>query len=294
MTYARNTTVSAIRTRNEIEETLERYGADGFGYAAQGNLATVIFAMANRRIRFVLELPDPEEFRYTNHSPPRERSDRAQREAYDQACRQRWRALLLVIKAKLEAVSAGISTIETEFLANIVLPDNTTAGEWMLPSDRPGLPHRRDAAPAAGGGERCPQINRSYPAASSLSAAPPVGTGVPLWHNDPGGQARARRHNGRWRRRPSAGEEPMLERRKPIVTELALADALDRLVVLIEELRADADLRVEITTDETSLVKLAFSGTPDVGFAMRREVRDIPGEVVRRIWNEGLRNYETA
>ena len=30
-------------------------------------------------------------------------------------------------------MSAGISTIETEFLANIVLPDNTTAGEWMLP-----------------------------------------------------------------------------------------------------------------------------------------------------------------
>ena len=79
MTYARNTTVSAIRTRNEIEEILERYGADGFAYAAQGNLATVIFAMANRRIRFVLELPDPEDFRYTNHSPPRERSDRAYR-----------------------------------------------------------------------------------------------------------------------------------------------------------------------------------------------------------------------
>ena len=251
MTYARNTTVSAIRTRNEIEETLERYGADGFAYATQGNLATVIFAMANRRIRFVLELPDPEDFRYTNHSPPRERSDRAQREAYDQACRQRWRALLLVIKAKLEAVTAGISTIETEFLANIVLPDNTTAGEWMLPSDRPGLPHRRNAAPAAGGRKlRCPQINRSNPAATSLSKLrPQVGTGVPLWHNDPGGQARARGQNGRWRRRPSAGEDPMLEQRKPIVTELALADALDRLVNLIEELRADADLRVEITTD---------------------------------------------
>ena len=52
---------------------------------------------------------------------------------HGQACRQRWRALLLVIKAKLEAVTAGISTIETEFLANIVLPDNTTAGEWMIP-----------------------------------------------------------------------------------------------------------------------------------------------------------------
>ena len=74
MTYARNTTVSAIRTRNEIEETLERYGADAFAYATQGNLATVIFAMENRRIRFVLELPDPEDFRYTNHNPPREPS----------------------------------------------------------------------------------------------------------------------------------------------------------------------------------------------------------------------------
>ena len=60
------------------------------------------------------------------------------------------------------------------------------------------------------------------------------------------------------------------------------------------QLRADAGLRVEITTDETDLVKLAFSGTPDVDFAMRREVRDIPAEVVRRVWNEGLRHYEIA
>ena len=74
MTYARNTTVSAIRTRNEIEETLERYGADGFAYATQGNLATVIFAMENRRIRSSWSCPTPRIFRYTNHSRPRERS----------------------------------------------------------------------------------------------------------------------------------------------------------------------------------------------------------------------------
>ena len=60
----------------------------------------------------------------------------------------------------------------------------------------------------------------------------------------------------------------------------------------IEELKADADLRVEITTDETRLVKLIFSGTPDTGFPLQREVHDIPGEVVRRVWNEGLRDYE--
>ena len=85
----------------------------------------------------------------------------------------------------------------------------------------------------------------------------------------------------------------MVEQRKPIVTDLALADALDQLVNLIEELRIDANLRVEITTDETELVKLTFAGTPDVGFPLQREVRDIPAEIVRRVWNEGLRDYDT-
>ena len=64
------------------------------------------------------------------------------------------------------------------------------------------------------------------------------------------------------------------------------------MVNLIEELRADADLRVEITTDETELVKISFSGTPDAGFPLQREVRDIPAEIVRRVWNEGRRDYE--
>ena len=72
-----------------------------------------------------------------------------------------------------------------------------------------------------------------------------------------------------------------------------MGDALQRLVNMIEELRVDVNLRVEITTDETQLLKLTFSRTPDVGFPLQREVRDLPGQVVRRVWNEGLRNYET-
>ena len=39
----------------------------------------------------------------------------------------------LVIKAKLEAVEAGISVFEEEFLANIVMPDGTSFGKWALP-----------------------------------------------------------------------------------------------------------------------------------------------------------------
>ena len=51
-------------------------------------------------------------------------------------------------------------------------------------------------------------------------------------------------------------------------------------------------LRVEITTDDTQLLKLSFSATPDVGFPLQREVRSIPAEIVRRVWNEDLRYYE--
>ncbi len=86
----------------------------------------------------------------------------------------------------------------------------------------------------------------------------------------------------------------MLERRQPPVSELALADALDRLIVMINELRTDVGLRVEVTIDDTQLVQLTFSGTPDVGSALQRKVRDLPGEVVRRVWNEGLRDYEVV
>ena len=47
--------------------------------------------------------------------------------------RQRWRALALVIKAKLEAVEAGIVTFEEEFAMHMVLPNGQTVGEWVVP-----------------------------------------------------------------------------------------------------------------------------------------------------------------
>ena len=61
------------------------------------------------------------------------RTAAAQQSAWEQACRQRWCALLLIIQAKLEAVEGGITTLESEFLANLVLPDGVTVGDWLAP-----------------------------------------------------------------------------------------------------------------------------------------------------------------
>jgi hypothetical protein len=132
--YAADTQVPSDRSRSEIEKTLRRYGASAFAYGWQEHSAQIMFEMANRRIKFALPLPDPDgdEFRLTP-SGKWERSAKQQEEAYEQAVRQRWRALALVIKAKLEAVEAGISSVEDEFLAHVALPHGGTVGEWLGP-----------------------------------------------------------------------------------------------------------------------------------------------------------------
>lgn len=131
--YAASTEVTAARSREEIERTLTRYGADQFMYGWQDDAAVVGFRMASRSVRFVLAMPSKTEHRFTHHSRGLRAPEAALKE-WEQAVRQRWRALALVIKAKLEAVETGISIFEDEFLANIVLPaTGETAGAWMRP-----------------------------------------------------------------------------------------------------------------------------------------------------------------
>lgn len=129
--YAEKTSVSSEKSRAEIERTLSRYGADSFFYGTQSGRAVVAFEAFARRVRFELSLPRRDEFAETETG--RARSPASQESAYEQAVRQRWRALALVIKAKLEAVESGITTFEDEFLAHIVLPGGETVGQWMKP-----------------------------------------------------------------------------------------------------------------------------------------------------------------
>lgn len=133
-TYAADTSVSSDKSQQEIQRTLRRYGADQFMYGWSNEHAVVGFIMNSRQIRFTLPMPDPLERRFT-HTPSKGtlRSQAQAEAAYEQAVRQRWRALNLVIKAKLEAVEAGISTFDSEFLAQILLPNGQTVGEAVTP-----------------------------------------------------------------------------------------------------------------------------------------------------------------
>jgi hypothetical protein len=154
--YAEGTSVSVERSRAEVEKTLQRYDASGFGYAWDRReevtpakctlgrckdrpiadclrehqwqvdkerrevreLVHITFKLKERVVR--LDVPMPTE---------REAGSQAK---LDAATRQRWRALVLVLKAKLEAVASGISSLESEFLANMVMKNGMTIGQAML------------------------------------------------------------------------------------------------------------------------------------------------------------------
>ncbi len=139
--FAQDTSVSVERSRAEIESTLAKYGANRFGYMTDESRAMIGFVMNGKAIKFTLPLPDQSEERFQIQTYRRAgivrkgnaNSPEMARRLWEQACRSRWRSLNLCIKAKLEAVAAGITTFETEFLAHIVTPGGQTIGQRMLP-----------------------------------------------------------------------------------------------------------------------------------------------------------------
>jgi hypothetical protein len=135
--YAQRTSVPVERSRAEIEATLTRYGAQQFMYGWDAKGAVIAFVVEpqpgqKRQVRFHLPLPSRDERRFTHHTQGMRTATAAQG-LWEQACRQLWRALVLVVKAKLEAVESGIATFEDEFLAYIMLPDGQTVGGWIGP-----------------------------------------------------------------------------------------------------------------------------------------------------------------
>jgi hypothetical protein len=110
--YAARTKIPAERTRLDIEAMMQKRGADQFFSGNDGKIAMLAFRLHGRHIRFSLPLVGA-------------------RSA--QQVRSRWRGLLLVIKAKLEAIDLGILTLEDAFIGETVLPDRQTVAEYMRP-----------------------------------------------------------------------------------------------------------------------------------------------------------------
>jgi len=132
MPYAEGTEVPVPRSKEHLEALLRRAGAQGFASAWDPHGDLIEFMWKGLRIRFHLPKKDPKEFRLTKRGQMRTPTQLTA--ALEQDHRQRWRALFLVVKAKIEAVESGISVFEEEFLAHIVDPaTDRTVGHVLVP-----------------------------------------------------------------------------------------------------------------------------------------------------------------
>lgn len=159
MAYAEGTSVPFEKSIAEIIGLVKRAGAQQLAQYESAHDFAVQFVLSDRLIRFRLPLPDIAEMPLRNGNnvalSAAQRKDRL-----DQRIRQRGRALLLVIKAKLESVESGIETLEQAFLAHVVMSDGLTVyeriGESLALEYQTGAPNAAQGLlppPGAGGAE---------------------------------------------------------------------------------------------------------------------------------------------
>ncbi len=123
MAFAKTTDVPFERSLSEIVTLLRKAGADKIGQMEERERFTLQFLLDARMVRFVVQFPTGPEI--DRLKGPRQNA----RDVAAQWRRQRGRALLLVIKAKLESVESGVETFEQAFLPNIVLSDGASVYE---------------------------------------------------------------------------------------------------------------------------------------------------------------------
>lgn len=125
--YAEKTDVPSERTEIEIRKLLAQHGAEQFLSGIARGAILVGFTLRDRQIRFMVPLPNREDF--AKDASGKARTAAVAAGFHDAEIRRLWRALLLTIKAKFESAQSGIETFEDAFLANIVLPNGRTVGE---------------------------------------------------------------------------------------------------------------------------------------------------------------------
>lgn len=142
MTFAKGTKTSIDTTEQQIKKMLQKAGATGTAFMEERSRAIVAFHLNERSIQFRLPLPERDDSKFTHWyvknshglaKEPTPRSADAAANLWVQACRERWRALHLCIKAKLESVEQGIETFDESFLAHIQTPDGRTVGDQVIP-----------------------------------------------------------------------------------------------------------------------------------------------------------------
>ncbi len=130
--FAAGTAVSAIRSQEQIEATLAKYGATKFALMKEQGAFAIAFVIPSQdedkyplQVRFTVFLPTEETIGTVkvNKAGAHRRVTPAQAAAtIEQETNRLWRSLALGIKAKLVLVDDGIETIDQALYAHVVNP----------------------------------------------------------------------------------------------------------------------------------------------------------------------------
>lgn len=116
-----------------IERALMDFGATEIRFSRVGDRSAIAFSGDGRQFRIVLSLPQPAGASSSSGEPAGSRNSKAAAKIHERASRRFWHALALAIDAKLSAAAAGTASLESEFLAHLVLPGNQTVLEKLQP-----------------------------------------------------------------------------------------------------------------------------------------------------------------
>lgn len=115
--YAEDTEVPVTRSQGEVRDLLRKAGAGRLAIMDEvDGSAVIMFEHGNRGYKLAIAA-----------------DAKAKNPAQDE--RRRWRVLVLLVKAKVNSVLEGVTTIEREFFADTILPN----GKLLLEEARPAI-----------------------------------------------------------------------------------------------------------------------------------------------------------
>lgn len=175
--FAKGTGVAAEKSRAKIEKLLRARKATqlGVSFDDENGEAIVIFTMPGKLITaaepakswtnpptpataevrepkqtvsFVVKMPKRSAFAkdHRGYIAPEWKVT----QLHEQAIRERWRCLLMVLKGKFTAIDAEIEDFETAFLPHLLVPSGGTVRDHVMPAYRSSLSN--PGAPLLGSG----------------------------------------------------------------------------------------------------------------------------------------------
>jgi len=131
MAYAQGTTVETGKSRLEIERLLQRAGCSHVGVMNEPGRAIVYFQRKGWAVQMTIPMPALAEAPKLGRGY-RSLAEGQRLEWVEQRAKERWRQLLLVLKAKFTALEQGVETFEQTFFAHLVV-SGVHVGEKLLP-----------------------------------------------------------------------------------------------------------------------------------------------------------------